>query len=80
MFEDLLEPVYGVDQSPPDDVHIVQVLLYFSEAEAEEFKTLCKETMKSVWPKDYTTKGNISDLLLTLLRNANIKTQAPSVG
>jgi len=75
MFDDLLEPVYGVDQSPPDDTHIVQVLLYFSEEEAEEFKKLCKQRMKEVWPTSYTEKGNISDLLLKILKHGKISVE-----
>lgn len=79
MFNDLLETDYGLDDSPKDDLHIVQVLLYFSETDADEFKKLCKERMKDVWPKDYVTKGNISDLLLNLLRHGKINLEATPV-
>lgn len=80
MFGDLLEDQYEVNNQPPDDTHIVQVLLYYSEPESEEFKKLCKQRMRDVWPTQYIQKGNISDLLLNLLRHASIKSQETHVG
>lgn len=80
MFTDLLEPDYGENTSPPDDTHISTTLLYYSDEELEEFKKLCKNLMKRYYPTTYMTEGNISDLLLKMLRDANIQTQAISNG
>lgn len=68
MFNDLINENYGEDQSPIEDTNIVLVSLYFSDTEIQEFKYLCKEAMKKEWPTDYVEKGNISDLLITMLR------------
>lgn len=64
----LFEMDYGLDNSPPDNTEIVQVILYFSQEETKEFKKLCKELMKREWPGEYIDKGNLSDLLLKILK------------
>jgi hypothetical protein len=74
MFQDILDEAYPVNNEPKDDTTTIQVMLYFSEPEVEEFKKLSKNLMKRYWPTDYTEKANISDLLLKLLRDANAKT------
>lgn len=67
MFQDLLEPQYGVDQSPPDDTRITQVILYLNAPDAKRLKELAKEALKKEFPEDYMERGNISDLYLHLL-------------
>lgn len=68
LFSDIMEPDYGVDQSPPDDTRITQVILYFNQDEAEELKMLAKEIMKVEYPETYITEGNLSGLYLKILR------------
>lgn len=68
MFSDIFEPDYGVDTSPPDDTRIVQVILYFNEADAAQVRALAKDAMKRMLPDSYIEKGNLSDLFLTLLK------------
>jgi hypothetical protein len=64
----LFEQDWGVDNSPLDDTQITTTLLYFSNDELREFKSLCKNGMKIEFPDEYKTKGNLSDLLLIVLR------------
>lgn len=64
----LFDNLYPKDASPPDNTQIVQTILYHSEPENREFKKLCKLAMKEFNPADYQEKGNISDVLLLLLR------------
>jgi hypothetical protein len=67
MWDELLEPDYGVDNSPPDGTRITQVILYFDKPEAEEFKRLCKAGIKLEFPQTYRETGNLSDFLLYIL-------------
>jgi len=64
----LFEQDWGVDNSPLDDTQITTTLLYFSKDELKEFKKLCKTGMKKEFGADYQTKGNLSDLLLKVLK------------
>lgn len=73
MFKDLLIPDYGEDDSPPDGTKITQVILYFDEKDALELKRLAKEAMKAEMP-DYIEKGNLSDILLLILKKHYGKT------
>lgn len=59
---------YIKDESPTDDTKITQILLYYSEQEAVEFKKLCKIGMKDLFPNNFIKNGNLSDFLLTLLK------------
>lgn len=71
MFKDLLEPSYGLDDSPEDNTRITQVILYFDFNDAIELKRLAKEVMKKVWPNTYDKEGNLSLLYLELLKRFN---------
>jgi len=53
-----------------DDTEIRQILLYFSKPDCEEFKKLSKKAMISIYGNEAPEKGNISDMLLDLLRNS----------
>lgn len=59
---------WGVDNSPIDNTEITTTLLYFSKDELKEFKKYCKELMKIQFPNQYQEKGNLSDLLLKILK------------
>lgn len=69
--QELFAPDYGKDESPVDNTQIKMTLLYFSEEEYKEYKRLSKSAMKKVWGKDYQTEGNLSDLMLTMLKKFN---------
>lgn len=64
----LFEDDWGVDNSPIDNTEITTTLLYFSTEELKQFKALCKKAMKIEFGADYQTKGNLSDLLLIILK------------
>ena len=59
---------WGVDNSPPDNTEITSTLLYFSKDELKDFKKYCKELMKKEFKDCYQQKGNLSDLLLIILK------------
>lgn len=60
---------FGVDVSPKDDTEIIQVLLYYSKEESEEFKKLCKAGIKEEFGIEAATKGNVSDFILNTLKD-----------
>jgi len=64
----LFEDNWGIDNSPIEDVEITTTILYFSRKELKEFKTLCKKGIRKEFGQEYQQKGNLSDLLLKLLR------------
>ncbi len=64
----LFEDNWGVDNSPIEDVEITTTILYFSRTELKEFKRLCKKGIKQEFGEEYQQKGNLSDLLLKILR------------
>jgi hypothetical protein len=64
---DMFEPEYGIDDSPKDDTRIIQIILYFDEPEITEFKELAKIAMRAEFT-DYTSKANLSDLFLFILK------------
>lgn len=74
MFED----DWGVDNSPPDDTEIVQIILYLNRPDTKEFKRLCKEGIKDFFPDNFQEKGNVSDFLLQLLRKYYGATESTS--
>jgi hypothetical protein len=43
-------------------------MLYFSTEELKEFKALCKKGIKKEFGSEYQQKGNLSDLLLIMLK------------
>jgi hypothetical protein len=67
----LFEDNWGIDNSPIEDVEITTTLLYFSKQELKQFKHLCKIGMKKVYGEAAQTKGNLSDYLLLILKQAN---------
>lgn len=71
MWDDILQPDYGIDTSPPDPTIITQVLLYLDKKDADEFKRLAKKSMMRHWPNTYKEQANLSELILKLLRNDN---------
>ena len=64
----LFDDDWGIDNSPIDNTEITTTLLYFSVEELKEFKSLCKKAIKKTFGEQYQTKGNVSDLLLIILR------------
>jgi hypothetical protein len=64
----LFDDDWGVDNSPIDNTEITTTLLYFSSEELKTFKALCKKGIKAEFGGDYQTKGNLSDLLLIILK------------
>ena len=64
----LFEDDWGVDNSPIENVEITTTMLYFSRQELKEFKTLCKKGIKEEFGQEYQQKGNLSDLLLKVLK------------
>lgn len=74
MFDDLLQPTYGQDNSPEDLTRVNQVILFYNQEDTDDFKRISKALMKKYWPEDFQAKGNISDLLLILLRNEEVNT------
>lgn len=72
----LFEPDWGVDNSPIDQTEITTTILYFSKEELKEFKALCKTAMKREYPLQFQKEGNLSDLLLKILREQYGSTKA----
>lgn len=64
----LFDDDWGVDNSELDKTEITTTLLYFSSEELKLFKALCKKGIKKEFGSDYIIKGNISDLLLIILK------------
>lgn len=54
--------------APKEDVEITTTILYMSKPELKEFKKLCKVGIKQMFGADFQERGNISDLILNLLR------------
>lgn len=54
--------------APIEDVEITTTILYMSKPELKTFKTLAKKGIKAIFGADFQTKGNITDLLLYLLK------------
>jgi hypothetical protein len=64
----LFEDDWGVDNSPADNTEITTTMLYFSTDELKQFKRLCKLAMKQEYGDQVFEKGNLSNLLLLILR------------
>jgi len=64
----LFEDDWGVDNSPIDNTEITTTMLYFSTEELKQFKALCKKGIKLEFNDEYQVKGNLSDLLLIILK------------
>lgn len=63
----LFENQFKVDNSPKDNTSIRQVLLYYNDPAAKEFKELCKKGMMQMYPETFRD-ANISDFILDLLK------------
>ena len=63
----LFEDDWGEDNSKIEDPEITQVIFYFSADNANDFKKKSKELMKEYF-EDYINDGNLSDLLLILVK------------
>jgi hypothetical protein len=64
----LFEDDWGTDNSPIDNTEITTTMLYFSVEELKQFKALCKKGIKKEFGAEYQQKGNLSDLLLIILK------------
>jgi hypothetical protein len=64
----LFDDDWGVDNSPIDNTEITTTMLYFSADELKLFKALCKKGIQFEFKDEYQTKGNLSDLLLIILK------------
>ena len=64
----LFEDDWGVDNSITDNTEITTTMLYFSNEELKLFKALCKKGIKIEFAEEYQVKGNLSDLLLIVLK------------
>lgn len=71
----LFEQRLPKDDSPVDDTNIVTTLLYYSEQEMAEFKSLVKRGMMEMYP-DTFREANMSDFLLQILRERHGNTKA----
>ncbi len=74
----LFDDDWGVDNSPPDNTKITTTILYYSEDELKEFKSLCKKAIltEQGTHEKARDKGNVSDMLLNLLRKTHGNAQA----
>lgn len=81
------EELYGENNSPVENVDITTTILYMSKEELKEFKVLAKKGIKQMFGQEFQQKGNLTDFLLTLMRekygednlSANGKPAAASV-
>lgn len=64
----LFEQDWGIDNSELDNTEITTTILYFSKTELVLFKKLCKTGIKKEFGIEYQEKGNLSDLLLKILK------------
>mgnify|MGYP003113392751 CR=1 FL=1 len=64
----LFDDDWGVDKSQYDDTEITTTILYFSKEELKTFKILCKKLMHKIYKQNAHEKGNLSDLLLYILK------------
>lgn len=62
------EEFFEKDNSPIENVEITTTILYFSRTELKEFKKKAKKGIERMYGQEYQQKGNLSDYLLTLIR------------
>lgn len=65
LFEDDLGNRQG---EPLEDIEITTTILYMSRPELREFKTLAKIGIKDMFQEAFQQKGNLTDFILTLMR------------
>lgn len=56
------------NNDPIENLEITTTILFMSKEELKEFKKLCKEGMKQMFPETFQEKANLPDFLLTVLR------------
>jgi len=64
----LFEYEYEPNTDPVDDTEITNALLYYTKANREVFKKLCKKGMEVEYDKEELKNANISDFLLYILK------------
>ena len=64
----LFEYEFPKNNEPVDDTEITNALLYFTHANRDEFKRLCKKGMEVEYEKDQLKTANISDFILYILK------------
>lgn len=65
----LFEDDLGNRQAEPlEDIEITTTILYMSRPELREFKTLAKIGIKDMFQETFQQKGNLTDFILTLMR------------
>lgn len=70
---DLFDVEIPKKESVIQDVDITTTILYMSTKELKEFKDLAKEGIKKLFGEEFQQKGNLTDYLLTLMRNNDTK-------
>lgn len=68
MQQDLFGNHIPINNDELEDVHITTTILYMSEQELKQFKSLCKIGIKQHFGVSFQEKGNITDLILHLLK------------
>jgi|TARA_B100000900_G_C20578150_1_gene716232 hypothetical protein len=63
----LFEYEFPKNEEPKDDTEITNALLYFTHANRDKFKKLCKKGMEVEYNKEELKTANISDFLLYIL-------------
>ena len=64
----LFEYEFPKNNEPVDNTEITNALLYFTHANRDEFKRLCKKGMEVEYEKDQLKTANISDFILYILK------------
>lgn len=64
----LFEADYGTGSQIEDNTEITTTILYMSTTELKEFKKLAKAGVKKEFGEEFQQKGNLTDLLLKMLR------------
>ena len=64
----LFEYEFPKNNEPKDDTEITNALLYYTHANRDLFKSLCKKGMEIEFTKDELKKANISDFILYILK------------
>ena len=64
----LFEYQFPKNEEPKDDTEITNALLYFTHANRDEFKRLCKKGMEVEYTKEQLKEANISDFILYILK------------
>jgi hypothetical protein len=72
--------LYGENNEPIESVDITTTILYMSREELKEFKTLCKDGIKEMFGQEFQQRGNLTDFLLTVLRERKNGTTYQSSG